>query len=158
MAGIEKVCEYSGAYVGHLMYQYKRNSIQVLPEHRGTFRGKGHRLHLFKPEKVFTDGWGFMLYNTDEMASYSPPFCSVREWELYYRSRFGMSVTNRWDYCLEVPGVMGQVGGMYYNYTIDLSTAKRKLKRILRARVLTIVEHDYSVYEFLKERGRKNDS
>lgn len=45
MAGIEKVCECpknkdgSCEYHGHLMYEYKRNSLQINPECREQFKG-----------------------------------------------------------------------------------------------------------------------
>lgn len=40
MAGIEKICEYSGNYTGWEMYGFKRNHIQVEPQYRKFFRGK----------------------------------------------------------------------------------------------------------------------
>ena len=40
---------------------------------------------------------------------------------------------NQIDYCLFVPSRIGRVDGWYWNYTRHLPTAKRKLKRMLRA-------------------------
>ena len=39
MAGIEKICEYSGEYVGYKMYDYKKNQLQILSKYRKLFRG-----------------------------------------------------------------------------------------------------------------------
>lgn len=50
MAGIEKVCEYSGEYPGWLMYGYKHNHIQIMPKYRKEFRGAEHTLHIFMGE------------------------------------------------------------------------------------------------------------
>ena len=48
MAGIEKICEYSGEYPGWKMYGYKRNLIQIMPEYRKLFRNKYHILFIFQ--------------------------------------------------------------------------------------------------------------
>lgn len=47
MSGIEKVCEYSGLNPGYRMYEYKRNSLQILPEFRKLFRGKEFKFFRF---------------------------------------------------------------------------------------------------------------
>lgn len=54
MAGIEKVCEFSGDYPGWLMYGYKRNSLQVKPEYRKHFKGahKDHELRIFVKRRI----------------------------------------------------------------------------------------------------------
>jgi len=155
MAGIEKVCEYSGEYQGVAMYWYKRNLIQVMPKYRKLFRGKQHTLHIFKPEKLFLDKWGSMSYNPKEMDSYTPPFKTIEEWENHYKAIFGMRVGYSWNYYLEVPDVQGNVQGMYYNWTTDLKTVKRKLKRLLRTKQLTIVYHDCTMYEHYQQQRNK---
>ena len=50
MSSIEKVCEYSGDYDAHKMYEYKRNLIQINPEYRSLFRGKYFKLFRFLPD------------------------------------------------------------------------------------------------------------
>ena len=50
MAGIEKVCEFSGDYDGWLMYGYKHNRIQVNPEYRKLFKGLGFKFYRFLPD------------------------------------------------------------------------------------------------------------
>ena len=47
MASIEKICEYSGEYPGGLMFNYKRNLIQIMPKYRRVFRDKNHYLFWF---------------------------------------------------------------------------------------------------------------
>jgi hypothetical protein len=46
MAGIEKVCEYSGEYPGSDMYLYKKNSLQIMPKYRKLFAGREHTLYI----------------------------------------------------------------------------------------------------------------
>ena len=50
MSGIEKVCEFSGEYPSWLMYGYKRNRIQVMPEYRKLFKGLSFKFFRFLPE------------------------------------------------------------------------------------------------------------
>jgi hypothetical protein len=38
MAGIEKICEFSGNYPGWLMYDYKHNNLQIEPQWRKYFK------------------------------------------------------------------------------------------------------------------------
>jgi len=47
MASIEKVCEFSGEYPGYMMYNYKKNLIQIMPRLRVHFRNKYHILFWF---------------------------------------------------------------------------------------------------------------
>ena len=49
MAGIEKVCEYSGNSEGHRMYNWKRNHIQVNPKYRKLFKGLNFKFFRFLP-------------------------------------------------------------------------------------------------------------
>lgn len=106
MAGIEKICEYSGEYPGWDMYTYKRNLIQIMPKYRKLFRGKPAVLFWFTvPDKDFTiqGRHGHKIFH---VASY--------------------------DYVLYVPDLPGNVNGYYWNWTTDRSATRRKLKRLLR--------------------------
>ena len=149
MAGIEKICEYSDEYPGWLMYGYKRNHIQIMSKYRKLFRGADHTLHIFKPKLVwqFKNG-GQMDYDTKECNFYDPPL-TVKEYE-ELESRFARKV-KEYGYMLEVtdPELQGRVNGKYYNFTTDLISVKRRLKRLLR-QPLNIVEHDISVCEFIR--------
>ena len=48
--------------------------------------------------------------------------------------------SKEYKYCLQVfdPSLTGQVGGKYYNWSKDIPTVKRKLKRLLRCKRLNI--------------------
>lgn len=65
MAAIEKICEFSGEYEGHLMWKQKRNHIQVLSKYRKHFRKAEHTLHIFKPEVIWKSGSMTWEYNNE---------------------------------------------------------------------------------------------
>jgi hypothetical protein len=125
MAGIEKICEFSGDYPGWLMYGYKRNHIQICPKYRKLFRGAKAYLQITKiePQFVFKDG------------SYSS--------DIEYFQEIGAkgTVKNEYYYTLVVedPALAGQVNGLYANWTFDLRQTKKRLKRMLRCRDLKVV-------------------
>jgi hypothetical protein len=76
MAGIEKVCEYSGDYPAYSMYRYKRNHIQICPKYRKLFRGAKATLYIYNPTTVgVLKGGGYTTYE-DESSWYN----SVEEW------------------------------------------------------------------------------
>jgi len=57
MAGIEKVCEFSGDYHGWLMYDYKRNLLQVNPRYRKYFKDSGKcTLYIYTKKFEKRDG------------------------------------------------------------------------------------------------------
>lgn len=142
MAGIEKVCEYSGEYPGGNMYAYKRNQLQIMPEYRKLFRGVDHTLHIFKPEAH----WVFKNFATaldySEMNDWEPGFKDKPEYIQFMLGQ-GNRIGYEHFYVLEVPSLPGQVKGMYLNWTFELPTVKRKLTRLVRRR-LNIVQHDCS--------------
>ncbi len=125
MAGIEKVCEFSGEDAGWEMYGYKRNQLQILPKYRKLFRRAEHTLYI----KFDSLRWQF---NCGGDTDYDP------NWE--YRLK-GM-IVGGYNYVLKVESseLMGKVVGEYSNYTTHLPTVKRKLKRLLRCKKLNIVE------------------
>ena len=105
MAAIEKICEFSGEYPGPVMYKYKRNFIQIKPEHRKAFRKHEAVLVIFKPslEKKYTS----FLWNI-------PVF-----WRLLRLLQIGRIIPGfnfEYKYALLVPDVLGRVGGAYFNY------------------------------------------
>ena len=55
MAGIEKICEYSGEYGGYKMYGYKRNGLQIMPQYRKLFRGCNASLYIRKENDNLID-------------------------------------------------------------------------------------------------------
>ena len=61
MAAIEKICEYSGDYPGWVMYDYKRNHIQIMPQYRNDFRGKKAILYIQTTESILGK---YFIYNS----------------------------------------------------------------------------------------------
>jgi hypothetical protein len=150
MAGIEKVCEFSDEYPGHLMYDYKRNLIQIMPKYRKLFRGADHVLVIFKPSKVWVYSDGLSSdYDPDDWKNWEPPFKSEEEYFEWYKGGQKCRLINEYTYMLKVtdPKLAGNVNGEYLNYSHELSTVKRKIKRMLR-RDLNIVKLDMSYPEF----------
>jgi hypothetical protein len=151
MSAIEKICEYSGEYGYGDMYRWKRNLIQVLPEHRHVFRNQdavlyiqkepteyriSHRPHTWVstcnavdlPERIFKNGG--KSYDTVTASNAWHP-CRVFP---------------EYNYVLYVPAVPGRVAGVYLNWTNDLTTVKRKLKRLLRCKKLKIEYVDFELH------------
>lgn len=126
MAGIEKVCEYSGEYPGHDMYNWKRNSIQVMPKYRKLFRGAEVELifdrstaDLFRVAKG-----NHFKYNTLEENYQSDPY--------YYSRVSGILCEYTYTLLVKNPELQGEVGGEYVNYSYKPKTVLRKMKRLTR--------------------------
>lgn len=139
MAAIEKVCEFSGDYPGWLMYDYKRNHIQIMPEYRKLFKGKKAELIFFKlpPEEVLymVDRNG-PYKMTDYLAMYERIGGKLYRWvedtndptkEFLTR----VSETRYYEYALVVPDLPGQVKGIYMNWSYDKGAVLRKMKRLI---------------------------
>jgi len=62
MAGIEKVCEYSGEHPGSDMYRYKRCSIQIMPKYRKLFRGCDFIFYMTKTKTLFGSKYEYLLH------------------------------------------------------------------------------------------------
>lgn len=120
MAAIDKICEYSGESPSPtgLMYKYKLNNIQVLPEHRPHFKNQDYQLYFFKSERD-------NFYKNGHSG-----------WFLF------------WSFLLVVKSVPGQVQGRYYNDFFDRRAVIRNLKKLLGVRRLDFEKinqtyHDY---------------
>jgi hypothetical protein len=125
MAGIEKICEYSGDYPGGKMYGYKRNHIQICPKYRPLFRGANAHVEIVKVEKQFV-------------------FKSGGYTDVSNAVDFGMTggrIMNEYTFRLVVqdPILAGDVGGVYLNWTFNLRQTLKRLKRMLRCRNLKVV-------------------
>lgn len=147
MAGIEKVCEFSGEYVGWDMYGYKREHIQILPKFRKNFAKAKHTLYLDSEKPYLQSRYGsLMRLDPKDMAHYEPPFETIKEYLDYRRSTFGERVVMGVEFTLEVedPALAGQVKGRYKETTYDLKTLKRKLKRMLKCKTLNIVDRRHT--------------
>ena len=140
MAGIEKICEYSGEYCGPDMYNWKYNNIQIKPEYRKLFRGAKAKLIICGKRPVFLwNGGGTTAYYSCNKTG-RESYLSLENWIdqfPYNAGRFGY----QWDYELVVDNenLQGNVAGRYHNHTTDIQTTKRKLKRLLRAAKLEVL-------------------
>lgn len=121
MPGIEKVCEVSGADVGWEMYGYKRNSIQVLPEHRSCFKNKAYTFYYWKERInfIYKGGCSELLDDVKEFKN-SP----------YFQKGQG-KFAREYGYVLNCPEVLGQVNGCYLNYTTDFKAMKHNIRKLL---------------------------
>lgn len=136
MAGIEKICEFSEQYPGWDMYGYKRNRIQIMPEFRKLFRGAKATLVIKKVEineVTFMSKNGYCYSSPDEyeLADYFD--FDVTTYMEYQREAMGHRFIAFYDYLLVVEDehLQGTVHGKYWNSSKDISTVKRKLKRMI---------------------------
>ena len=132
MAAIEKICELTDEYPGYKMYDYKRNSIQVVPKSRKLFRNSECILHFFKPAIMSRkNGRGSTYYGVIE----------------------GYKQVLSYEYALQVfdEKLKGSVNGLYMNTSYKKSTVIRKLKRLTRNYRLSIINHsEFEYYEWIK--------
>ena len=128
MAGIERVCEYSGGYCGINMYDYKRDHIQIHPKYRKEFAGQPHKLVIKTKRKIFyykANGFEFEIDKSDRAFLF-----------------FKVKTKYEYKYILEVPGLQGNVRGQYINWSCNIGNVKRRLKRLLKTRKLDIIHKE----------------
>lgn len=146
MSAIEKICEYSGDYPGWLMYGYKRDHIQIMPEYRKDFRGKKAVLYIQTDECVLgrylvTHGKHGGWHLTEAVYKERIVKCGNKYYDLEQsrgRSWYPVHVYKEHWYALVVPDMPGEVDGIYINHSNNISAVKRKLKRMLRCRDLEV--------------------
>lgn len=143
MAGIEKICEYSGEYPGHAMYGYKRDLIQIMPEYRKLFAKQEHILYISKEVKLWetfpsSPGIYGSLYK-EELEKHNKKYYAWRRWKKGWEKFKHIHVAKQREYCLYVPSLPGNVEGYYYNHSYSIGTVKRKLKRMLKTKKLNTV-------------------
>lgn len=143
MAGIEKICEYSGEYPGHAMYGYKRNLIQIMPEYRKLFAKQEHILYISKEVELWETFPGLKgIYGSlskNEIEKHNGKYYSWKSWKKDYERFKQIHIAKQREYCLYIPSLPGNVEGYYYNHSYSLGAVKRKLKRILKTKKLNIV-------------------
>lgn len=173
MAACEKVCEFSGEYPGHEMYNFKRNHIQIMPKFRKEFRGHKATLHIFEEGLQEVHKW----YKSDaQLDSINPnptdadwdtgaafriarlmPWGKKEVWSVFFENmqEYKEALKNEhcrllmeYAYILEVPTVPGQTKGMYLNFSTDLTAVKRRLGRLVGKKNLTIIKHTCTMSEF----------
>lgn len=126
MAGIEKVCEVDGDHCGWDMYGWKRNSLQVKPEHRPLFKGKEATVYVHSSELRFKYRSGASMLigetdlNKDGKLDRSKPYAPK-----------GGKLVRTVEYMMHVPDVPGTVGGKFYNSTFDWRATKHNLRKLL---------------------------
>ena len=127
MAGLEKVCEFSGEYPGSLMYGYKRNLIQIMPKYRKLFRGADAYVEINRVTPV--------------IAFPSGGYTDLNEWTEDLLQYKGNRILNEYYFTLVVsnPELKGEVSGRYYNWTFDLKDTLKRLKRLLKCRNLKVI-------------------
>ena len=151
MAGIEKICEYSGDYEGGKMYKCKRNSIQVLPQHLHNFKNELAVLIFFsQPElRNYTSDkpdvylyfhfpfwmacklpqkWKEFIWKLEPIMI--PKFWTRDYWIVNKYGYFYKVPTMVWDYCLYVPSLQGNIEGKYFNTTSNPKKTIKKLYKI----------------------------
>lgn len=167
MAAIEKVDELTGEYPSWRMHGYKRNHIQICPWNRKQFKGKDHVLVISKAELRIDYGGaystldkmsidpdvGYYHYTTIKSNVITTKYGSKWKGPGYYewtRKRSFPSqyltrkqrVVQSYEYDLYVPDLSGEVNGHYHNHSMDISSVKRRLKRMLGVKKLNIIEVD----------------
>lgn len=167
MAAIEKIDEMTGEYPGWKMYDYKRNHIQVCPWNRKAFKGAKHVLVITKSERqiMWKGGGTSTLDNSNWMMDVE--YChdrskvSLNLWRgpgyyLWSGQQYSpdqylkkIRVTQEYWYDLYCPELPGEVQGHYTNYSTDLSSVKRRLKRMIGSD-LNIVYADVSRRDLTK--------
>lgn len=126
MAGIEKVCEFSGDYPGWLMYGYKRNHIQICPQYRKKFRGAKAYIEINKIEKC-------LVWKTGAYTDY-PTWLENDK-----KPRGRVAKHYFFTLVVEDPELQGEVNGRYYNWTFNMRQTIKRLKRMLRCRDIKVV-------------------
>lgn len=175
MAGIEKVCEYSGDYGAYDMYRFKQNHIQILPEFRKEFREEKSVLYVFKRRYIVVDK--NYQYKADFRCINAQPTeedwdSSAPEWVRRYENglkvgyyvfysnlnEYKESLKKRrqrllmeYEYVLHVPSMQGEVSGCYTNTSTDMSAVVRKMRRLVGSRNLTVKHMDGDFYDFVND-------
>jgi hypothetical protein len=127
MAGMEKICEYSGDYPSTKMYGYKRNLIQICPQYRKLFRGADAHIEINSTQRVWLfDCGGLMFVDEGEDCS------------RYLSGRFATQTT--FTLVVKNPELAGNVEGRYVNWTGNMRQTTKRLKRLLRARNIKVIQ------------------
>ena len=152
MSAIEKICEFSGRYEGPDMYKYKRDQLQILPEYRKRFRGAHVLVTVsvsvvylvrqfrtkhgnFLSESYFSSAWKEDTRNFPEKPLTFMGFVN------YNKSVEGKRTINEYRYTVHAfaDHLKGEVNGNYVGWTSNLSTLRRKLRRLTRNYKLKLV-------------------
>lgn len=161
MAGIEKICEFSGDYPGHDMYSYKRNHIQIVPKYRKKFRGAKHTLYVKKGDMYAESKWGSFIHVISKeqyvKQNYDRWYDCYQEYVEECIQNGSRRLVREYEYCLVVDDrkLSGNVLGCYFNQSTEFGKVKRKLKRMLRCQKLNVVYIEEDLYEFIRDNIRQ---
>ena len=145
MAAREKICEFSGEYASWDMYGYKRDQLQIMPKYRRLFRGAKAKLYVKRDDLHWVKRCsrvpvGDPLEHIKGRYAIDGPL-TKREINGYLRDYHGqgyLAYTYDYTFVVEDPALAGRVDGEYSGYSHDLTTVKRKLRRLLRCRSLEV--------------------
>lgn len=148
MAGIEKICEYSGNYTGPDMYSYKRNHIQVESQYRKFFRGMKAVLTFKEKCLALKSEYGYMMFYDwkREYEYYNERYYGVPKdkvgFERMLKTKFNMTPVILYEYCLEITDETWSCPTnrtKFYETTFDNPKhVIRRLKRLVGAKNLTV--------------------
>lgn len=124
MAGIEKVCEYSGEHSGWKMYEYKHNLIQVMPMYRPLFKGQEHTLYIWPTDLHFVHKWG------GSQSAHTKETFIAEELKWTGKKPKG-KFAQQYYFSLHVPALSGNVNGFYLNHTMDIKAVRHKIRKLL---------------------------
>lgn len=80
-------------------------------------------------------------------------FGSLTEMRSVYKEITGEHLADfyTWELRVSDPALQGEVDGVYHNWGFNISTTKRKIKRMLGCRKLNIIKHDITYNEWCKQ-------
>lgn len=125
MAAIDKICEFSGDYPGWDMYIYKRNHIQIMPEYRKLFAKCKCILVIHDKKMVNVNKYGSM------MSSSNAKLLNILGYKLKPRYTYSLVVLDE--------NLQGEVEGIYVNWSTEISTVIRKMKRLTKNPHLKVI-------------------
>ena len=125
MAAVDKICEFSGKFVGQDICKISDICIQVLPIYHKLFHNMEHYFFILKPEALII------------------PERHIR----FYSNKKNIIKLREYTYCLYVPDIKGKVDGFYWGSTVNLSLTKRKIKRIVGGRKLNCISVSLTLSE-----------
>lgn len=152
MAGIEKICEFSGNYTGPDMYGFKHNHIQVEPLYRKNFRGKKSVLTFKEKDMALKSKHGYTMFYKwkEERDILDERYYGIPEdktsFERLLKKEFKKTPVQEYEYCLEIIDEnwscpTGRT--KFYETTFDNPKhIIRRIKRLVGAKNLTVVMSD----------------
>jgi len=154
MAGIEKVCEFSGVSPDHPIYgswimrRWKRNHIQINPKYRPLFRDCDAVLRIEGFEIQEWDNGGYSTPCAWEAGNYN----SARHYIDEQKKR-GRHMRIQYQYVLEVrdPELLGEVDGMYREWSFDLKAVVRKMRRMVGPGLIVVNDLEGSRGKIMKK-------